>query len=260
MRATPTPFDAAQRILHAAPYVSDRVIAATVGVLQDQVAKYRRRLGVPTVTVIQREIARTAWDSLEQPVERYSDARAAQKLGCSPYTVTTAKVLRRALGACPLTSAINAADGADIVQVDAREWDEMQAQLRSMHAQIAMLRKSYDEALTRVKRARNTHSKKAWRHAATIERLEAENAALRTSLELSKTSAGGETHFAPCRFDVSDVIETAGDATCGDRRRVEPWRIEGGALTVYNELGLGVSVKVDDALRAALSNFQKVEP
>ena len=235
MRATPTPFDAAQRILHAAPYVSDRVVAATVGVLRDQVTEYRRRLGVPTVTVIQREIARAAWDSLTHPVELYSDAKAAEKLGCSPYTVRTFRHMRRAV-------------------------NEDREQANALHEQIASLRKSYDDALTRVKRARNTHSKKAWRHAATIERLEAENAALRTSLELSKTSAGGETHFAPCRLDVSDVIETAGDATCGDRRRVEPYTVHDGVLTVFNELGLGVSVKVDDALRAALSNFQKVEP
>ena len=224
--------EAAERILSDTPYMHDRVVAAAIDVEVDTVTKYRRRLGVPTVTVIQREIARTAWDSLAHPVELYSDAKAAEKLGCSPYTVRTFRHMRRAV-------------------------NEDREQANALHAQIVSLRKSYDEALTRVKRARNTHSKKAWRHAATIERLEAENAALRTSLELSKTSAGGETHFAPCRFDVSDVIETAGDATCGDRRRVEPWRIEGGTLTVYNELGLGVSVDVDDALRAALTRGEQ---
>ena len=232
MRAKPTPFDAAQRILSDTPYMHDRVVAAAIDVEPYTVTKYRRRLGVPTVTVIQREIARTAWDSLAHPVELYSDAKAAEKLGCSPYTVRTFRHMRRAV-------------------------NEDREQANALHAQIVSLRKSYDEALTRVKRARNTHSKKAWRHAATIERLEAENAALRTSLELSQTSAGGETHFAPCRFDVSDVIETASDATCGDRRRVEPWRIEGGTLTVYNELGLGVSVDVDDALRAALTRGEQ---
>ena len=54
------------------------------------------------------------------------------------------------------------------------------------------------------------------------------------------------------RGDAADVIETCGDAPCGDRKRVQPFTVEGGVLTLFSDLGFGVSIEITDELREAL--------
>lgn len=236
--------DRAEEMMMRHPCASMTVVASIVGCTYDVAFKSRKRLGFASIADLTRELAEVDWSEAAPLIEGLDDEEAARLLECDPVVVRAYR------------SHIEDGLQRGFVQVPREQWEQTQADAEMRHSEFVALRESTRKEVERHRRAKDRAKVDASRArkqlTAALDRMEAmqQDPVVKT--------------IAPCRLNVSDVVEANVEATVGDRRRARAFTVEktdkGVVLTAYSDLGVGVPVTLDEkqcsALIAELCGFQ----